>query len=170
MAGESKIALQARVFVRQLTFTLQRENELRKFNFVPLIYNMLRVLAERNDLAHRIESAKEKRRQEAASQQKVKDNQGYRILYYYHHFCMTVYKYRLPSAPSHLPFCQHLPDVHHPRILHTNPNSIAAFQIKWNFCIIDADDVMQVHNKRFFVSGSPIQEYCSKSYATNSRA
>jgi ubiquitin carboxyl-terminal hydrolase L5 len=40
---------------------LQRENQLRQHNFIPLTYNILRLLAERKKLQPLVEEAKKKK-------------------------------------------------------------------------------------------------------------
>jgi hypothetical protein len=42
-------------------FLLQRENQLRQHNFIPLTYNILRLLAERKKLQPLAEEAKKKK-------------------------------------------------------------------------------------------------------------
>ncbi|CAG8662394.1 5429_t:CDS:2 [Cetraspora pellucida] len=57
----------------------ERENSLRKHNFIPLIYNIIRVLAERGELDARIEHAKKevaKRRKERAEKKKNAEASG----------------------------------------------------------------------------------------------
>ncbi|KAI9314037.1 ubiquitin carboxyl-terminal hydrolase [Dichotomocladium elegans] len=49
-----------------------RENVLRKHNFVPMIYNLLRVLGERNELGPLIDRARQKATERAAQQAKSK--------------------------------------------------------------------------------------------------
>ncbi|CAG8666945.1 4791_t:CDS:2, partial [Dentiscutata heterogama] len=57
----------------------KRENSLRKHNFIPFIYNIIRILAERGELDARIEHAKKemtKRKKERAEKKKNAEASG----------------------------------------------------------------------------------------------
>lgn len=45
--------------------SFQRENQLRQHNFIPLTYNLLRILAERKKLQPLVDAAKAKKRLES---------------------------------------------------------------------------------------------------------
>lgn len=47
---------------------MQRENVLRKHNFIPIIYNLLRNLAEKDQLEPQMAQAKEKAKSRKAEQ------------------------------------------------------------------------------------------------------